>query len=93
MIAHNSVLYVRTKHIEVEKHFIKEKMDPCAVCIPYLLMTKQIADVLIKGLLEKQFDKLIDKLAMKEILNQLEGSISCQYLELFFELETIFLLI
>ncbi|MCQ7416388.1 Ty1/Copia family ribonuclease HI, partial [Salmonella enterica] len=32
-IAQNPVLHDRTKHIEVDKHFIKEKIDTGAICI------------------------------------------------------------
>ena len=66
-IAHNPVLHDRTKHIEVDKYFIKEKVDARVIYIPYLLTTEQIADVLTKGLPMWQFNKLIDKLATTDI--------------------------
>ena len=33
-IAHNSVQYDYTKHVEVDRHFIKEKLDNGLVCTP-----------------------------------------------------------
>ena len=38
-IVHNLVLHDRTKHIEVDKHFIKEKIDAEVICLPYLPTT------------------------------------------------------
>jgi len=34
--AHNSVQQDRTKHIEIDQHFIKEKLDSGQTCIPYV---------------------------------------------------------
>ena len=34
-IAYNPVLYERTKHVEVDKHFIKEKLEGL-ICVPYI---------------------------------------------------------
>ena len=37
--AHDLVLHDRMKHIEVDKHFIKEKIDAGVICISYLSTT------------------------------------------------------
>ncbi|KAK9217910.1 hypothetical protein WN943_006540 [Citrus x changshan-huyou] len=58
-IAHNPVLHDRTKHVEVDKHFIKEKLDSGLVCMPYIPTNEQIADILTKGLPKKHFEKLV----------------------------------
>ena len=66
-IAHNSVLHNRTKHVEVDKHFIKEKIDNGVICMPYILTVGQVADILTKGLHKTLFEKLVSKLAMEDI--------------------------
>ena len=74
-IAHNLVLHDRTKHVEVDKHFIKEKLDSGLICMPYIPTTKQIADVFTKGLHKKQFDVLMSKLTMEDIFKPAWGGI------------------
>ena len=53
-IAYNPILHDRTKHVEVDKHFIKEKVENEQICIAYIPIDEQIADVLTKGLSKKQ---------------------------------------
>ena len=63
-ISHNLVHHNRTKHVEVDRYFIKEKIEDGTICITSVPTTKQVADVLTKGLLRPLFEKLIDKLGM-----------------------------
>ncbi|KAL9433463.1 hypothetical protein AB3S75_028316 [Citrus x aurantiifolia] len=66
-IAHNPVLHDRTKHIKVDKHFIKEKIESGVICVPYVPTAQQIADILTKGLHKGHFELLVSKLAMEDI--------------------------
>lgn len=66
-IAHNPVFHQHTKHVEVDKHFIKEKVEGGAVCMTYVPTKDQVADLLTKSLSKKQFDLLVSKPLMKDI--------------------------
>ena len=35
-IAHNLVQYERTKHMEIDRNFIKEKLEGGPICMPYV---------------------------------------------------------
>ncbi|EOY25443.1 Cysteine-rich RLK (RECEPTOR-like protein kinase) 8 [Theobroma cacao] len=65
-IAHNPVHHDRTKHVEIDRHFIKEKIDG-VICMTYVPTKQQIADVLTKGLPRPSFEVLVDKLGMTNI--------------------------
>lgn len=49
-IANNLVHYDRTKQVEVDHHFIKEKIDNMIVNLIYVLTKKQTIDILTKSL-------------------------------------------
>jgi len=66
-IAHNPVHHDRTKHVEVDRHFIKEKLDSGSVCMIYLPSKQQVADLLTKSLTRKLFEELTSKLGMINI--------------------------
>ena len=52
-IAHNLVLHDRTKYVEVDKHFIKEKLENGLISMPYMPTIEQVAEILTKGLPKK----------------------------------------
>ena len=66
-IAHNLVQHDRTKHIEVDRHFIKEKLDNGLICTPYVSTQNQLANILTKGLNYINFERIISKLGMENI--------------------------
>ena len=66
-MAHNPVLHDRIEHIEVDKRFIKEKIESGLICVPYVPSAQQVIDILTKGLHKGQFELLVSKLAMEDI--------------------------
>ncbi|RVW63737.1 Retrovirus-related Pol polyprotein from transposon RE1 [Vitis vinifera] len=74
-VAHNPVLHDRTKHVEVDKHFIKEKIDNRLVCMTYIPTEEKVANVFTKGLYKRQFDFLVGKLTMEDIFKPARGGV------------------
>ena len=46
-IANNPVQHDRTKHVKIDRHFIKEKLESDVICMPFVTIGKQIADASI----------------------------------------------
>ncbi|KAI0495957.1 hypothetical protein KFK09_022264 [Dendrobium nobile] len=66
-IAHNMVQHDRTKHIEVDKYFMKEKLDSGLICIDHVSSKDQLIDILTKGLDNSILLGLIIKMRMTYI--------------------------
>jgi hypothetical protein len=66
-IAHNHVQHDKTKHIEVDRHFIKEKLSEGLICIPFVRSENQLANIFTKGLGSKSFHPIVFKLSLIDI--------------------------
>lgn len=66
-IAHNPVQHDRNKHVEIDRHFIKEKLEVGIICMLFVPTTQQIVDILTKGLFRSSFEFLISKLGLIDI--------------------------
>jgi hypothetical protein len=66
-ILHNPMQHDRTKHIEVNRHFIKEKLDSKIISLSFVRTQEQVADILTKAVGSKEFDAAIIKIGMEDI--------------------------
>ena len=60
-IAQNPVQHDCEKHVEIDRHFIKEKIDCGAICMPFVPSMQQIVDISTKGLFGTSFELFISK--------------------------------
>jgi hypothetical protein len=57
-LAENCTHHSRTKHIDVQHHFIREKLENQEICLKYCPMEDMIADVLTKSVAKDRHQTL-----------------------------------
>ena len=74
-ISENPVQHDKTKHVEVDRHFIKEKLEGDIIEFPFVRSEEQLADILTKALCHKVFKEFLGKLNIGDTVAQLEGGV------------------
>lgn len=66
-IANNPVQHDRIEHVEIDRFFIKEKLDSGIIKITHVSSGQQVADCLTKGLGTRECNLACDKMGMIDI--------------------------
>lgn len=75
-LASNPIFHARTKHIEVDYHFIREKVLSKQVDVQHVSSASQTADIFTKPVSVARFQYLASKLMVKSLPLSLRGAIS-----------------
>jgi hypothetical protein len=71
-LAKSLMHHSRTKHIDIQHHFIREKLETEEICLSYCPMEHMIADVLTKALAKDRHHSLSKAMGL-EIYDNLQS--------------------
>ena len=68
-LAHNPVFHSRTKHIDIQHHYIRDEVAAQRIQLSYIPTDKMIADGLTKALTHVKFHRFIEQMNMQSIVS------------------------
>ncbi len=75
LLANNPIYHVRTKHIEVHYHFIREKVLVKEIDLIHVSTKNQVADIFTKALGTDKLKKFLKMFGVLEVDLNLRGNV------------------
>ena len=66
-IVHSPIHHDCTKHVEIDRHFIKENLEAKIIRFPFVKYEDQLVDILTKAVSSKDFYNSLDKLCIEDL--------------------------
>jgi hypothetical protein len=69
-LAKNPEHHARSKHIDIQYHFVRENVQNGIIKLEYISTKEQLADILTKGLVNTAYRYLVRKLSLKRFTKE-----------------------
>ena len=66
-ISENPVQHDQTKHVEIDRHFIKEKLEKKIISLPFVRSKDQLADILTQAVTSEAFEQILSMLGIGDL--------------------------
>jgi len=76
-LAHNPVYHARSKHIEPQHHFIKEKIESKEFDLTYCNTSNNVTDIFTKPIGCIQFEVFREVRCCRKSISPLRGNVGC----------------
>ena len=71
----NFAFHERTKHVEIDCHFIRGEVLMGVISTPNVSSSNQLADIFMKSIIDMSYDCLGSKLGMFDLYNPASGGV------------------